>query len=84
MAKSTRNSGTCSSASDETLPVVEAMPLLQLQHYVTETVTAHTALEDFFLRVEIKPDMTGHHAWPPRFEERQFREKQKKHPPVRS
>ena len=62
-------------ASDETLPVIEAMPLSELQRYVTETVTAHTALEDFFLRVEIKPDTAGHHAWPPRFEERRFREK---------
>ncbi len=62
-------------ASDETLPAVEAMPLSQLQHYVTETVTAHTALEEFFLRVDIKQGTTGTYNWPPRFEGRQFREK---------
>jgi hypothetical protein len=62
-------------ASDETQPAVEAMPLSQLQRYVTETVTAHTALEEFFPRVEIKQGTTGAHSWPPRFEGRLFREK---------
>jgi hypothetical protein len=61
--------------SDETLPVVEPMPLSRLQHYGSEIWTAHMALENFFLQVDLKPDTTGTYAWPPRFESRQFRRK---------
>ena len=61
--------------SDETQPVIESMPLSRLQHYVSEIATAHMALEDFFLRVEIKQDTTGTYTWPPRLEGRKFREK---------
>ena len=62
-------------ASNETLPVIESMPLSRLQHYGSEIATAHKSLEDFFLQAEIKPDTTGHHTWPPRFEGRSYREK---------
>lgn len=61
--------------SDETLPAIEAMPLSRLQHYGTEIARAHTALEEFFLRTEIRPDTTGTYTWPPRFEARKFRPK---------
>ena len=62
-------------ASDETLPAIEPMPLKRLQHYGSEIAKAHKALEDFFLRVDIKPDTTGTYTWPPRAEGRQFRQK---------
>lgn len=52
--------------SDETLPEIVPMPLKQLQRYGSEIAKAHKALEDFFLKGEIKPDTTGTHVWPPR------------------
>ena len=61
--------------SDETLPEVEAMPLKKLQRYGSEIAKAHRALEDFFLRVEMKPETTGNHIWPPRFEARKYKKK---------
>ena len=60
-------------ASDENQAVVEAMPLSQLQRYGDEIAKAHKELEDFFLRVEIKPDTTGTYKWPPRLEGRPIR-----------
>ena len=62
-------------ASEETLPVIEKMPLSRLQHYGTEIATAHSPLENFFLRVDITPESTATHTWPPRHEGRQYRQK---------
>lgn len=61
--------------TDETFPAIEPMPLKQLQRYGSEIATAHRALEDFFLRAEIRPDTSGTYQWPPRTEGRQFRPK---------
>lgn len=61
--------------SDETVPEIVSMPLEQLQGYGFEIANAYKALEDFFRRVEIKPGTTGTYTWPPRFEERRFRQK---------
>lgn len=61
--------------SDETQAVVEAMPLSRLQRYGSETFQAYRALEKFFLEVEITPDKTGAHVWPPRARKRPYRRK---------
>ena len=50
--------------SDETRPGIEPMPLEKLQRYGSEIAQAHKALEEFFLRVEIRPEATGTHMWP--------------------
>lgn len=62
-------------ASDETQSAIESMPLSRLQHYGEEIGKAHSALENFFLRVELKPGTEGTHKWPPRLEGRKFRQK---------
>ena len=61
--------------SDETQAVVEAMPLSRLQRYGSEIFQAYRALEKFFLEVQLTPDKTGAHVWPPRAQKRPYRRK---------
>tara|TARA_R110000868_G_scaffold235282_1_gene489201 strand:+ start:1393 stop:1932 length:540 start_codon:yes stop_codon:yes gene_type:complete len=61
--------------TEETLPVVEPMPLKQLQRYGSEIATSHRALENFFLQADIQVDTSGTYQWPPRTEGRKFHQK---------
>ena len=63
---------------DDTVAVVEPMPVKQLQRYASEIARAQKALEKFFLKVVLKSDGTGFSVWPPSAEPRRSRLRGKK------